>query len=86
MYMYGCGCFVYVYVFITHHIYSHVLHIEHNQITGFTQQKLIHPDSDIRIDQFIIRKLDDKIETERCIRLQNGFLSTVSRKRRVFLI
>jgi preprotein translocase subunit SecA len=47
--------------------------------TGFEQMKTKYPDSDPKVDQFIVRYVDelgDEPITERCIRLQNGFLST----------
>jgi hypothetical protein len=48
--------------------------------TGFEHVKETYPDSDINIDQFIIRNLPDlnreAVTSERCVRLKNGFLST----------
>lgn len=48
--------------------------------TGFEPMKETYPDSDIAIDQFIIRNLPDlsteSLSSERCVRLKNGFLST----------
>jgi len=48
--------------------------------TGFENVKEKYPDSDITIDQFIIRNLKDTnqeaLSHERCVRLKNGFLST----------
>jgi len=49
---------------------------DNNVRTGFTEMLKEHPDSNKDIDQFIIRFLEDKLTTERCIRLKNGFLST----------
>ena len=45
--------------------------------TGYTQMLAQYPDSQLATDQFIIRCLDGaSLTTERCIRLNNGFLST----------
>lgn len=48
--------------------------------TGFEHMKKTFPDSDVIIDQFIIRNLPDlnpkAVTAERCVRLKNGFLST----------
>jgi len=44
--------------------------------TGFAQMKETHPDSDIKIDQFITRFLENGVSHERGVRLKNGFLST----------
>jgi len=49
---------------------------EHNIITGFKQMKELFPDSNLVLDQFIMRFLNNQIACERCIRLKNGFLST----------
>jgi len=47
--------------------------------TGFDQMKAKYPDSNPQVDQYIVRyvaELGDELSVERCIRLQNGFLST----------
>lgn len=44
--------------------------------TGFAHMAQLHPDSDIKVDQFIVRFLEDGLSHERCVRLKNGFLST----------
>jgi hypothetical protein len=49
---------------------------QHNLVTGFTEMKHEFPDSNVVIDQFIIRYLNNQLTSERCIRLKNGFLST----------
>jgi SEC-C motif len=49
---------------------------EHNTVTGFAHVLPSHPDSNIVTDQFIIRSMNDSLLHERCIRLNNGFLST----------
>lgn len=45
-------------------------------VTGFEHMKKLLPDSNVVIDQFIVRFVDDVITPERCVRLKNGFLST----------
>lgn len=50
-----------------------------NLSTGFNHMLSKYPDSDIKIDQFIIRfveTLGSGLQVERCVRLKNGFLST----------
>jgi len=49
---------------------------EHDIETGFEHMLKVHPDSHVQVDQFIVRFLDGKLTTERCVRLKNGFLST----------
>lgn len=54
---------------------------QHDMSTGFKDMVALLPDSNVDIDQFIIRFLgkeeaDYKLVPERCIRLKNGFLST----------
>lgn len=51
----------------------------YNKKCGFVPMREKYPDSDMKIDQFIIRfvtSLGDKLTSERCCRLKNGFLST----------
>lgn len=47
-----------------------------NTDTGFEAMKTKFPDSELEIDQFIIRIIEESLWEERCIRLKNGFLST----------
>lgn len=51
-----------------------------NYTTNFGSVKARFPDSDVKMDQFMIRYVpeidEDKLSEERCIRLKNGFLST----------
>ena len=49
---------------------------EHSTLTGFAQLLPLHPDSSLITDQFIIRVSEGALLHERCIRLNNGFLST----------
>ena len=49
---------------------------QHSLTTGFAQMLPVHPDSSLVTDQFIIRYQDNGLLHERCIRLNNGFLST----------
>lgn len=48
-------------------------------LTGHAHMQEVFPDSDMKIDQFIIRfvpELGPGLQPERCVRLKNGFLST----------
>jgi len=48
-------------------------------LTGHAHMQAVYPDSDMKIDQFIIRfvpELGPGLQPERCVRLKNGFLST----------
>jgi len=48
-------------------------------LTGHAHMQEVDPDSDMKIDQFIIRfvqELGPGLQPERCVRLKNGFLST----------
>lgn len=50
-----------------------------NLNTGFEHMLAKYPDSDAKIDQFIVRFVEDLgpgLQPERCVRLRNGFLST----------
>lgn len=55
---------------------------QHNLATGFAHMETMHPDNDVKLDQFIVRFLEASDSTERvltperCVRLKNGFLST----------
>ena len=49
---------------------------EHSCTTGFSHLLPLHPDSNLLTDQFIVRVHDGGLLHERCIRLNNGFLST----------
>lgn len=54
-------------------------HSKYDLHTGFQHMKETYPDSEINLDQFIIRFVDelgDFLSCERAIRLKNGFLAT----------
>lgn len=50
-----------------------------NLSTGFEHMSKVYPDSEAKIDQFIVRfvpELGEGLQPERCVRLKNGHLST----------
>lgn len=49
---------------------------QHHFDTGFRHMLKTFPDSDYKVDQFIVRLVQDAMRGERCVRLRNGHLST----------